>query len=93
MQLLYITVFTFLACYGMAAPTQKADAQKADTTNEVDPLIAAGKELPLDLDWKFCTITCDCARLADEDFETRFQCLTNPNCEECERRGMLPPRN
>ncbi|KAL0935731.1 uncharacterized protein CTRU02_210322 [Colletotrichum truncatum] len=86
MQLLRITIFTFLAGYGLAVPTTQKVSRSAQ---EVDPLIAAGKKPPINLSWEYCQKTCDCTKFdKDEDYDRFFQCFTNPNCEECARKGM-----
>ncbi|TDZ16331.1 hypothetical protein C8034_v005598 [Colletotrichum sidae] len=83
-----VTLFTILTAFAVAAPT----AHPSGTGQPADIVRAAGQELPLNLDWEYCQNMCDCSKIDKEtDYESFFQCFTNPMCEACAREGMSPP--
>ncbi|KAI3538627.1 hypothetical protein CSPX01_09371 [Colletotrichum filicis] len=86
MRFFQVTLFTLFTAHGLAAPT----TPKPDTSSlaEADPLIEAGKTPPFNPLWHYCQLACRCDDLKGKDRDGFFQCITNPNCEQCARVGM-----
>ncbi|OHF01661.1 hypothetical protein CORC01_03151 [Colletotrichum orchidophilum] len=83
-----LTLFTLLATQGLAAPTTTRKPG-FDSLAKEDPVIAAGKTPPFNPLWHYCQMACRCEDLKEKDRDASyFQCITNPNCEQCERVGM-----
>ncbi|GKT52513.1 uncharacterized protein ColSpa_12694 [Colletotrichum spaethianum] len=91
MRFTQLTLFTLLTAHGLAAPaTQKPDENSF--AKESGSSIAAGKTPPFNPNWHYCQTKCDCAKRFDKSTqgEDLFQCITDPNCEQCARNGMTP---
>ncbi|KAK1986851.1 hypothetical protein LZ30DRAFT_777980 [Colletotrichum cereale] len=91
MRFTQLTLFTLFAAHGLAAPAnpKTGDNSFAET---VDPLAAANDATPFNPTWHYCQTKCDCAKRFDKSTQPDkfFQCLTDPNCEQCARTGMSP---
>ncbi|KZL79010.1 hypothetical protein CI238_06864 [Colletotrichum incanum] len=93
MRFTQLILFILLTTLGLAAPATRKPDDKS-FSEDVDPLVVAGKTAPFNPDWNYCQTKCDCAKRFDkstqrEDF---FQCITDPNCEQCARNGMSPSK-
>ncbi|KAF6809068.1 hypothetical protein CPLU01_09388 [Colletotrichum plurivorum] len=89
MQIISLTIFSVLAAQVLGAPaTEKPAAGSLQQRDDND------KKPPFDAQWLYCQTKCDCSQFDPEEpgkYDVYFQCITNPNCEQCERLGMSPP--
>ncbi|KAK2039447.1 hypothetical protein LZ31DRAFT_598843 [Colletotrichum somersetense] len=86
-----LALFTLLTAHGLAAPaTQNVGAKSF--ADKVDSLVAAERATPFNPTWHYCQTMCDCLDRFDKSTQPDqfFQCITDPNCEQCARSGMSP---
>ncbi|KAK1998074.1 hypothetical protein LX36DRAFT_711136 [Colletotrichum falcatum] len=83
MRVTLLTFFTLLTTHGLAAPT---------TFAEVESPVTAERATPFNPTWHYCQTKCNCAKRFDKSTQPDkfFQCITDPNCEQCARSGMSP---
>ncbi|WQF84193.1 hypothetical protein CDEST_09207 [Colletotrichum destructivum] len=93
MRFVELILVTLLMRHGLALPTRYQIGGNS-LAKEIDPLIAAGRTAPFNPNWNYCQTKCNCAKRFNKSTQRDefFQCITDPNCEQCERNGMNPPQ-
>ncbi|KDN59811.1 hypothetical protein CSUB01_04527 [Colletotrichum sublineola] len=91
MRFTQFTLLTLLAAYGLAAPATQNLGDNS-FAEKVDSVLAAERATPFNPTWHYCQTKCDCVRRFDKSTQPDqfFQCITDPNCEQCARSGMSP---